>query len=56
MIISDERTDVMTVEDYLALEFVLFLLDLIVLNHDDYHIDVSEKLVELDLLKPRLFR
>ena len=47
MINTFERTDVMAVEDDLALEFVPVLLDLIVLNHNDYHIEIGEELVEI---------
>lgn len=40
----------MTIEDNLALKLVPILLDLIVLHHDDYHIDISEELVEIVIL------
>lgn len=41
-----KRTDVKTVENNLTLEFVPVLLDMVVLNHDDYHIHVSKEFIE----------
>ena len=34
------RTDIEAVEDDFAFQFVPVLLDMVVLNHNDYHIDV----------------
>ena len=42
-----QRTDVVAVEDDLAFQFVPVLLDLIVLDHDDDHIHVVQKLVKI---------
>ena len=50
MINSIERTDVMAVEDDLPLEFVPIALDLVVLDHDDYQVNVSEECVEVVVL------
>lgn len=47
MICSLQRTDVEAVEDDLALQFVPILLDLVVLDHDDYHVNIVEELVEV---------
>ena len=40
----------MAIEDYLTLELVPILLDMVVLHHDDYHIDIGEELVEIVVL------
>lgn len=40
----------MTVKDDFALELVPILLNLVVLHHDDNHIDVGEELVEVVVL------
>ena len=47
MINAFERANIVAIEDDLALEPVPVLLDLIVLNHNDYHIDIGEELVEI---------
>ena len=40
----------MTVEDYLALEFVPVVLDLVMFDHDDYEIYVGEERVKVVVL------
>ena len=47
MVHAFQRTNVMTIEDNFALEFVPVLLNLVVFYHDDYHIDIGEELVEI---------
>ena len=48
MIHPFQRADVVAVEDDLALELVPVLLDVVVLDHDDDHIDLVEELVEVE--------
>lgn len=50
MIHSLQRTDIEAVEDYLALQLVPILLDVIVLDHDDNHINIGEELVKVVIL------
>ena len=50
MVYSLQRTDIEAVEDYLALQLIPVLLDVIVLNHDDNHIYISEELIEVIVL------
>ena len=53
---SLQRTNIMAVEDDLALEFVPVLLDVVVLDHDDHHIHLVEELVEIqDLVLHQFF-
>ena len=40
----------MAIEDNFALELIPVLLNLVMLNHDDDHIDVCEELVEIVVL------
>ena len=47
MIYSLERTDIVAIEDDFTLKLVPVLLDLVMLHHDDYHIDIGEELVEV---------
>ena len=42
------RADVVTVEDNFTLELVPVLLDVVVLDHNDHHIDLGEELVEVE--------
>ena len=48
MIHSLQRADVVAVEDDFALELVPVLLDVVVLDHNDYHIHLGEELVEVE--------
>ena len=48
MINTFQWTDVVAVEDDLAAEFVQVLLDVVVLDHDDDHVDLVEELVEVE--------
>ena len=50
MINPFQRTDVVTIKDDFALKFVPVLLNLVMLHHDDDHIDVGEELVEIVVL------
>ena len=50
MIYSFKRTDVKAIEDYLALQLVPILFDMIVLNHDDYHVNICKELIEVIVL------
>ena len=43
-------TNVMTVEDNLALQLVPILFDMVMLNHNDYHIHLIQELVEVQNL------
>lgn len=47
MINSLLRTDVEAVEDHFALEFVPVLLDVVVLDHDYYHINICKELIKV---------
>ena len=40
----------MAIENNLALKLIPVQRDLIVLNHNDYHIDIGEELVEIMVL------
>ena len=48
MVYAFQRTDVVTVEDDLPLELVPVLTDMVVLHHDDNHVDLGEELVEVE--------
>ena len=50
MIHSLQRADVVAVEDDFAFEFVPVLLDVVVLDHNDDHIDLVEEAVEVENL------
>ena len=47
MIYPLQRTDVETVENHLAFQPVPVLLDVVVLHHDDHHVDVLQELIEV---------
>ena len=38
----------MTIQNHLALQLVPVLLDVVVLDHNDHHIDLGEELVEVE--------
>ena len=40
----------MTVQNHLAFQFVPILLDVIMLYHDDHHINLGEELIEVQNL------
>ena len=42
------RADVVTIEHNLAFEFVPILLDVVVLDHDDHHVNLLKELVEVE--------
>lgn len=42
-----QRTNIKAIEDDLAFELVPILLDMVVLNHDDYHIYIVDELIEV---------
>lgn len=46
MIYPIKRTDVETVENNLAFQFVPVLLDMVVFHHDDHHINIVDELIE----------
>ncbi len=50
MINSLQRADIMAIQNHLALELVPVLLDVCVLDHNDYHIHLGEELVEVENL------
>ena len=51
-----ERTNIMAIQNHLALELVPVLLDVVVLDHNDDHIDLGEELVEVkDLAQNKFF-
>lgn len=50
MINAFEGADVVAVEDDLALELVPVLLDVVVLDHDDHHVNLAEELIEVQNL------
>lgn len=41
------RANIVAVEHNLAFEFVPILLDVVVLDHDDHHVNLLEELVEV---------
>ena len=43
-----QRADIMAIQNYLAFQFVPVLLDVIVLDHDNDHIDLGEELFEVE--------
>ena len=43
-----DRADVVAIQDDLAFELVPVLLDVVVLDHNDHHIDLGEELVEVE--------
>ena len=47
MIHTLQRADVEAVQDDLTFQFVPVLLNMVVLNHDDYHINIVDELVEV---------
>ena len=50
MVHSIQRADVMAVENDLVFQLVPVLLDMVVLDHDDYHLYFIEELVEVQNL------
>ena len=42
------RTNIMAIQNHLTLEFVPVLLDVVVLDHNDHHINLREELVEVE--------
>ena len=50
-----QRTNVEAVKDNLAFEFVPVLLNVVVLDHNDNHIDLGEELVEVEDLAQNKF-
>ena len=50
-----DRADVMAIQNDLALEFVPVLLNVVVLDHNDNHIDLGEELVEVEDLAQNKF-
>ena len=50
MINTLQRTDIEAIKDYLTFELVPVLFDVVVLNHDDYHINISEELIKVIVL------
>ena len=50
------RADIMAIQNHLALEFVPVLLDVVVLDHNDHHIHLTEELIEVkDLAQNKFF-
>ena len=50
VIYSLQRTNIEAIKDYLALELVPILFDMVVLNHDDYHVNICKELIEVIVL------
>ena len=46
MIYTLKRTDIETIEHNLAFQFIPVLLNMIVLNHDYYHIYICKELIK----------
>ena len=47
---SLKRTNIETIKDYLTLQLIPILLDMIVLNHDDNHVNICEELIKVIVL------
>ena len=47
MICTLQRTNIETVKDNFTLQLIPILLNVVVLNHDDYHVNLVEELVEV---------
>lgn len=45
-----ERTNIMAIQNHLALEFIPVLFDVVVLNHNDHHIHLVKELIEVENL------
>ena len=50
MVHTLQRADIMAVEHDLPFQLVPVLLDVVVLHHDDHHVDLREELVEVEHL------
>lgn len=48
MILPFQRADVVAIQNHHVLQLVLVLLDLVMLHHNDYHIDLAEEQVEVE--------
>ena len=50
MIYSLQRTNIETIKNNLALQFIPILLDMVVLNHNNNHIEILQELVKVIIL------